>query len=172
QLESETTTIRAADCETRLMADGALLGQIALQLEHNGAVSWHFRLPEESQLLSCEVRGRPANPIIREGGQLELEIPAGGERTSAIKLTYTSRQPKFDPLRGRLALALPVTPLFIYKLNWRIALPDPYLVDAFEGNLAIPKGPVPPGVLQLEKQLIRGEQPQAEIFYIKNNPEK
>lgn len=166
QLESETTSVREANYETRLTADGSLLCELVLELEHRGATAWHFQLPERSELLNCEVSGRSANPIIRHTKSLELDVPANNGNASRIKLTYTAKLDKFDPLKGRVELLLPVTPLFIYQLNWKIALPAAYGVSAIEGNVASKAGNEP-GKLQLEKQLIRGEQPQLEIFYAK-----
>ena len=165
QLESETTVIRVAEAESRLTVDGALLSTVQIKLEHPAATLWLFSLPPESVLLSCDIQGRPANPLIRESGGLELEIPKSEKNVSEIRLSYTAKQDKLDPLKGRADLLLPVTPLFIYELKWRIRLPKGYSVDGLEGNVSARKS-TEVGVLELEKQLVRGETPRAEIFYI------
>lgn len=171
RLEVEPARIAAAVFETRVVPDGATLSTAKFTIKHRGAMRWRFSLPEGTELLSCELDGRPVNPLEPGTGMLELPIrkgasDAGAEQQSEVRISFTGRLERIAPIEGRLALVLPVTPTFIDELAWSVRLPDGYEATAFDGNVQ----PVPAkGALGFRKQLVRGEAAAVEIYYRKNS---
>ena len=96
--------------------------------------------------------------------------PAG--KTTQIDLSYTGHQPALAPVAGRVALSLPEINLFVQTLLWELQIPEEYELTALEGNVALAPAattPTPSGppVIRLRKDLLKGEQPNAELFYQK-----
>lgn len=168
RLEVDTARIPEARFQSRIEPDGARLCEAALSFQHRGPLRWRFSLPEDCELLSCQVDGRAENPIVLEDRQLELtmgdDLAPDADATSRVSLAYISRTDKLAPVEGRISDSLLRTSLFIQELSWTILLPDRYELTAFEGNVE----PVPgQHGLTFRKRLVRNEAPALEIYYRK-----
>ena len=167
---TDDAVIEEASWTTRLEADGALLTEGKITINHHGAGRFKLALPEGHRLLRCAIGSRSAAPVELAPGTLEIAWPGGGETTrSEIEIACTARQEAFHPVEGSCALALPRTPLFIRTTLWRIQLPDGYKAET-HGNLDRQK-PAPDdhsGTVCLRKSLCRDEQPAVSVFYDKS----
>ena len=169
RLETDTATVAVAEYRTRVVADGSLLCEARVKLQHRDEVGWQFRIPGDSQLLTCAVGGVATRPIIVEPGLLELPVPAapgGADAGTVLTFSYTARVEDFDPVRGDLEVELPSTPLFVETIDWQLTLPEGYEASAFEGNVEV----APEGnerTLHFQKSLARGDAPTVQIYYVK-----
>ena len=132
---------------------------------------WRVDMPADIELLSCTVAGKAVKPVSRESGVFEIALPAPNDAKSGstVELTYTGRIDALDPVGGRVALELPRTSLFIERIEWSVALPPRCEVIAVEGNATVSK-PASAGVVELRKDLCRGEKPAAGFFYQIGSP--
>lgn len=166
-LKPDNARISAAAYQTSLVPDGSLKCEALFKIEYRSTFSWRFRLPEGSTLLDCQMNSAPASPVVKTDGDLELSIPApansGNFNSLQISITYTARSSKFEPVEGKLTLALPSTQLFIEQLEWRLYLPDNYEATAFEGNVE-PAGEDNTAIV-FKKSLVRAETPNLEVYY-------
>ncbi len=166
-------TVEQSRFRTRLVADGALLCEGTVTVRHDGPQTVELTLPKEAQLLSCSVNAHDALPVDRGGGRIDLMLPVEpAGKTTQIDLSYTGHQPALAPVAGRIALALPEINLFVQTLLWELQIPEGYELTALEGNVALapavtaPASSGPP-MIRLCKDLLKGEQPNAELFYQK-----
>lgn len=166
-------TVEQSRFRTRLVADGALLCEGTVTVRHDGPQTLELTLPKETQLLSCSVNGHDALPVDRGGGRIDLALPVEPTgKTTQIDLSYTGHQPALAPVAGRVALALPEINLFVQTLLWELQIPEEYELTALEGNVALAQAAATatssgPPVIRLRKDLLKGEQPSAELFYQK-----
>jgi hypothetical protein len=171
-LRPDNARVLKAAYQTGLVPDGSLKCEARFKIEYRNAFPWRFHLPDGSVLLDCEINSNPANPVVKSGGELELAIPpsanSGTVSSVEVLISYTARGPKFEPVEGKLALALPSTPLFIEQLEWRLYLPENYEATAFEGNVEPCAGDN--ASIQFSKRLVRGDAPNLEIYYRKREP--
>ncbi len=169
QLETDTATVSLAEYQTRIVADGSLLCEARVKVQHRDRVGWKFEIPADSQLLTCSVAGVAARPVILESGGLEVPLAKVGEKGDAgtmVTFSYTAEIAEFDPVRGDFQVGLPTTPLFVERIDWQLALPDGYEASAFEGNVEVSPD-AKEGPLQFQKSLVRGAAPSVQIFYTK-----
>ena len=166
-LKPDNARILTASYQTGLVPDGSLKCEAGFKIEYRNAFSWRFRLPNGSALLDCQVNSNPTSPIVQADGGLELPIPApknsGNINSLEVLISYTARGPKFEPVEGKLSLALPSTQLFIERLEWRLYLPDNYEATAFEGN--VEPGSGSDAAIVFTKRLTRAETPNLEVYY-------
>lgn len=174
RLETAVATITKSEYTTKLVADGSVLTEAALEIEHDDSLRWSFTLPEKCDLLKCAVDGAPLKPISRENGVMEIPLDhRTGPKTvtSRVVFSFTSAKGKLNAVEGEVALELPLTPLFIQELNWSLQIPDTYEATGVEGNVefAASSGSTTEsaGVIRLTKKLCRNERPQAQLFYRK-----
>ncbi len=171
--------VSAVKAELRLVADGATQTTITYTIKHESPLAWQLELPDKVELLSCTVGGRPAHPIQRAKGGIELAIPQGDDAThrlTTVSLVYTAKSSALDPVSGKVTLELPRTPLFIEHLDWSISIPVGFEVSDVDGNLSMKKlaatGPADaaagsrdPGAVVLFKDFCRAERPSVALFY-------
>lgn len=171
-LRPDNARVLHAAYETGLVPDGSLKCEARFKIEYRNAFPWRFHLPDGSVLLDCQINSNPTNPVVKSGGELELAIPpaanSGTVSSVEVLISYTARSQKFEPVEGKLTLALPSTPLFIEQLEWRLYLPENYEATAFEGNVEPCTGDN--ASIQFSKRLVRGEAPNLEIYYRKREP--
>ena len=171
-LRPDNARVLKAAYQTGLVPDGSLKCEARFKIEYRNAFPWRFHLPDGSVLLDCQINSNPTNPVVKSGGELELAIPSsansGTVSSVEVLISYTARGPKFEPVEGKLALALPSTPLFIEQLEWRLYLPENYEATAFEGNVEPCVGGN--ASIQFSKRLVRGDAPNLEIYYRKREP--
>jgi hypothetical protein len=156
-----------------VVEDGGLLVTAEFHLQHESPLSWRVRLPAFDQLLTCQVNGHPVQPVHREPQELEFGLAAPADQTTRVTFSYAGRLPALDRVTGSMNLEMPATGLFIHKLDWMLTLPDLYETTALEGNVRIARSASTGGdqspdaghVLRLEKELVQGESPRAEIHY-------
>ncbi|MBK1854553.1 hypothetical protein JO972_06260 [Verrucomicrobiaceae bacterium 5K15] len=172
QIQAATATIKTALFKTQIVPDGSTLTEGALTISHRDPKLWSFTLPADSEILTCQIDGRAANPIVLSDGSLQLSLPAkqsASKATSEIKLSFTSKLEKVQPIRGKLSLALPATPLFIHEQHWLITLPEAYEASAVDGNLTFSNGKQSGRAITLVKRLCRNQAAQVDIFYRKQS---
>jgi hypothetical protein len=158
-------TIATALWKTRIEPDGSSLTEGNLAITYQRAQQLLLTLPREANLVSCTVEDRPVDPILH-GDALGIPLDArNGVRPADVRISYTLRVEKPDPLRGSLPMILPVTPLLIKGLSWDISLPAAYKAE-ISGNLERGDNTQEaPQTIHLRKNLCRGEQPSVRIFY-------
>jgi hypothetical protein len=171
-LRPDNARVLKAAYQTGLVPDGSLKCEARFKIEYRNGFPWRFHLPDGSVLLDCQINSNPASPVVKSGGELELAIPSaansGTVSSVEVLISYTGRGPKFEPVEGKLALALPSTPLFIEQLEWQLYLPENYETTAFEGNVEPCAGDN--ASIRFIKRLVRGDAPNLEIYYRKREP--
>jgi len=174
RLETAQATVSLAQLETRLVADGSMLVTADYTVQHSAPINWTIDLPSIDQILTCEINHQPVNPIRRGENQIEFRLasplPRENETSSTtVHVSYSLKSDPLDPVLGQIALELPLTELFIHRLDWVLSIPPGYEPTAVEGNVQL--SPAQTGtnatanLIRLEKELCRGERPAVEIFY-------
>jgi hypothetical protein len=174
RVETAQATVSLAQFETRLVADGSMLVTANYTVQHTAPINWTIDLPLIDQILTCEINQQPSNPIRRGENQIEFRLappdPSENETPSTkVLVSYSIKADVLDRVSGKVALELPLTELFIHRLDWVLALPAGYEPTAVEGNVEI--APAQTGSsaaanhIHLEKELCRGERPAVEIHY-------
>lgn len=168
-VEPAQAFVEIAASRMRVVVDGSLLNEISYAIHNENAIAWRLQLPKGSELIACRINGKNTNPINAGENTIQLTLPApSGRQTSEVELSHTSRKPAFKPVSGQLALELPQTVLLIHTLNWELRIPAAYELTALEGNVETSPGHgAAEGVIQLHKELCKGEAPAAQIFYEK-----
>jgi hypothetical protein len=170
--------VTESKCGLRLVADGSLQSTTTYAIRHSAPLVWRLELPANVQLLSCTVAGRPARPVQREPGVIELSLSAPDESAkgvTTVALVYTARSKALDPVAGEIALELPRTELFIERLEWSIEIPDPFEITAFDGNLSVAaksEDKTDARQLALRKDFCRAERPAVALFYQRHTLQK
>ncbi|MGB8354245.1 MAG: hypothetical protein WCD79_10185 [Chthoniobacteraceae bacterium] len=162
-VKTSPAVIESEQASMRVVADGALLNEVAYKIRHEGLLAWKVELPADSQLLTCTVKGHAVNPIDRGAGIIEIDL--NGEQ-SEVQFSYTGRKPKFQPVSGKLEVELPKTDLLISRIDWELRIPANYELTAMEGNVEDAPGGSQ-GVIKLCKELCKDDQPTAQLFYQK-----
>jgi hypothetical protein len=174
RLATAQATVSLAAFETRLVTDGSTLVTADYTVQHAAPITWKLELPSVDEILACTIDGRDASPVRRGENEIEFRLatPAAVENTSpstTVRLSYSLKTDPLDPVSGRVALELPLTGLFIHRLDWALSIPEGYEPTAVEGNVRISTGspgkPSGPHLIHLEKELCHGERPAVEIHY-------
>lgn len=174
RLATAQATVSLAAFETRLVSDGSTLVTADYTVQHAAPITWKLELPSVDEILACTIDGRDASPVRRGENEIEFRLatPApveGANPATAVRLSYSLKTDPLDPVSGRVALELPLTGLFIHRLDWILSIPEGYEPTAVEGNVRIsarsPGKPSGPHLLHLEKELCHGERPAVEIHY-------
>ncbi len=167
RLKTSEATVSVANYVTQLVAEGGMLHQASITVEHSGSASYRFSLPENSKLLSCSVNDQGTYPLLQNDGVLELKLqkPPAGSSSTKLHYTYTTSGDKLNPVEGKANLDLPLTPLFIHRLSWQVQLPSEYEATALEGNVVIEEGGDSGRSIRLGKQICHGETPYAALYY-------
>ena len=167
-------TVEQSRFRTRLVADGALLSEGTVTVRHDGPQTVELTLPKEAQLLSCSVKAHDALPVDRGGGPHRPDAARRSRRKTHAGRPVLHGPPARPGAGGGSdrALALPETNLFVQTLLWELQIPEGYELTALEGNVALaPAVTAPaangPPMIRLRKDLLKGEQPNAELFYQK-----
>ncbi|BDS08954.1 hypothetical protein NT6N_39940 [Oceaniferula spumae] len=172
QIQTATATIESALFKTQIVPDGSTLTEGALTISHRDPKLWTFTLPENSEILTCQIDGNSTNPIVLSDGSLQLSLPAkqaDKKPNSVVKLSFTSKLEKIQPLSGKLSIALPLTPVFIHEMHWMINLPNAYEASALDGNLTLSSNKQGGQAITLVKRLCRNQAAHVDIFYRKKN---
>ena len=170
--------VTEAKCQLQLVGDGAQRTSATYAVRHQAPLALRLELPAEVEILSCAVNGRPARPVQREKGAIEVALPALGDQAKGltqVALVYTAKTKPLDPVSGQVALELPRTPLFIERLDWSIALPDIFEISAAQGNVEITQtanANSASSTINLSKNLCRAERPGVELFYQRHGLER
>lgn len=174
RLETARATISLAAFETRLVNDGSTLVTADYTVQHATPITWKLELPSVDEILACTINGAEASPVRRGENEIEFRlatpVPAEGAPPSTkVRLSYSLKTDPLDPVSGRIALELPLTGLFIHRLDWDLSIPEGYEPTAVEGNVRLSAGssdkPSAPHLIRLEKELCHGEKPAVEVHY-------
>ncbi len=172
QIQTATATIESAVFKTQIVPDGSTLTEGTLTISHRDPKLWTFTLPEGSEILTCQIDESSTNPIVLSDGSLQLSLPskqADSQASSTVKISFTSKLEKIDPLSGKLSIALPLTPVFIHEMLWSIDLPSAYEASALDGNLTFSGEENDSHSIKLVKRLCRNQAAHVDIFYRKKN---
>ncbi|QIF05614.1 hypothetical protein [Roseimicrobium sp. ORNL1] len=172
RVDTASAVITKSTCVTKLVADGSVLSETKVEIEHQQPERWVVKLPEKSTLLKCSVNNTPVNPIVRADGALEVPLASNGK--SEVQLSYTEVKGKLDAVEGQSALELVQTPLFIHEVLWNVEIPEGYEAVGAEGNVEFATDTSASGnasTLSLIKKLCRNERPQIALFYRKRGLE-
>ena len=162
-------TVKLAQYQSRIVADGSTITEATLDIEHEGTPRFAIDLPADCALLKCALNGRSVKPISGEGQRLEFPLPAQEDKSASTQLaiSFTAAKGKLDPVSGKLGAELPLTPWFIHAIEWSIALPEGYRISAIDGNLDYGQATQAEHQVSLRKSLCRGEAPKVDLFYEK-----
>ena len=171
-IHTARATVEESRFHTRLVADGALLSEGLLNVRHDGPTTLTLTLPADTQLLSCSVNSQDTLPVDRGQGRIDLNLPGGDAgKATRVALSYTGRLPALAPVSGQVALSLPETDLFVQTMLWDLQIPDEYELTALEGNVSLTPSTSStandPPLIHLRKDLLKGERPNAGLFYQK-----
>jgi len=171
RMKTSVATVSMANYATQLVAEGGMLHQAVITVEHGASASYRFSLPDGAKLLSCSVNKISTYPLLLNDGGLELKLPQPHTGSSSTKLSYsyTTNGDKLNPVEGKANLALPLTPLFIHRLSWQVQLPTEYQATALEGNVVIEEGGSNGRPIRLGKQICHGEVPYAALYYTRRD---
>ncbi len=171
RVQTSDATIPVASYTTQLVAEGGMLHQASITVKHETATPYPFTLPEGAKLLACSVDKRNAEPVLQNDGSLLLSLPKPqkGSANTQLSYTYTTRGDAFDPVEGKADLELPLTPLFIHRVNWLVTLPQEFQAVALEGNVVIEEGGSRAGPVRLAKQICHEEAPYASLYYTRRD---
>jgi hypothetical protein len=171
RLKTSEATISLAEYRTNVVAEGGMLHKSQVTIEHRSQARYDFTLPDDGKLLSCAVNGRPVDPLIEGEGHLAVILPKvkTAETKTVVNYVYTTKGTPLNPVEGRVKLELPHTPLFIYKVQWIVQLPDDYQATALEGNVVIDAGGEAGKPIYLSKQICDDEVPQADLYYTRKD---
>lgn len=164
--------VREADSEMRVVTDGAFLNKMKWRIRHQAPLVWSVDLPEDCQIVSSSVGGNPASPSRVNAKTIEFRIPPPNSTGETIvEASYTGKANTFDPVRGQISLTLPVTPLLVESLQWKLSFPPAYEIVAAQGNVDFLPGSSA-GKICLGKELCRNEAPGVLLFYQKSESKK
>ncbi len=173
QIQTETAIIQNAVFRTQIVADGSTLSNGQIVVNHRSAEPITLKLPADSSILTCNIAGSLASPVLLSDGSLQLHLPSKTKsdgQVTKVNISFTSKLEEIEPIEGKLALLLPSTKHFIHELEWYITMPSAYEVTALEGNLEFsPKQTKEPHTILLTKQLSRDQAAKTDIFYRKKN---
>lgn len=161
--ETSAGMIAQADWTIGIEPEGAMIATGTMVVSHKSPYDVIWEIPKGMQLLSCELNHADVPPNRLNDGRLSIHL-TGNSEEAKLKLVFTERSAALDPLEGTLALALPTTPSFIARLDWKIQLPDGYQAES-AGNLSRIPTKSTPSLLHLRKNLCRNETPQVQLFY-------
>lgn len=165
ELVAMPSVVTAAASEMRVVSDGTFFNATIWKIRHNTAAVWKIQLGPETQVVSCQVDGRPSAPVLAPDNTIEIRLPEKDSET-LVALAYTGKTSPFAPVRGDFSVTLPSTDLLVEKVDWELTLPAAFVPVAVEGNTEFLPGKVP-NELRLRKELCRGEAPLARVFYEK-----
>ena len=169
RIETQSATIPLAKFSTRVVTGGSTLTSATISVAHES--TWTLGLDKlltpGSRLISCEIDSKKATPIRNGESGLLLHLPAPEKpgSPSTVTFAFSSSTTPFDPVSGRLDLALPATPTLIETIDWEITLPTGYEPTAVQGNLTFSETANSKSALHLQKSLTRDQQPATEIYY-------
>ncbi len=161
------SVIPSASFRTRLVADGAVLVEASYQIAHEGHSHWEVTLPEDASLLTATVNGDGRQPH-QEESLLSFPLTSSATKESKVTFSYTQKLDALDPITGKLRMELPLTALFIDRLQWALTIPQGYEIEATEGNVSHDRtqgATSPSSTLHLLKELCRDERPGIDLYY-------
>lgn len=171
RVKTASATVQTAEYMTELVADGGMLHQAEITIEHAEAAEYAFQLPEGGKLLSCTLNGQSTEPLLAEDGGLIFNLPKVGGQQGRTKVGYvfTTQGTKMNPVEGQAQLELPRTSLFTHRLIWQVQLPSEYQATALEGNVVIDAGGAYGETVRLSKQIYDDESPVASLYYTRRD---
>lgn len=171
RMQTSDATVTLAHYATQLVVEGSMLHQATITVAHDALAPYRFSLPEGAKLLACTVSDRKAEPLLQSDGGLVLNLPkpSNGDSNTKLSYTYTTHGDKLNPVEGKADLVLPLTTLFIHRLNWLVSIPPEYQATALEGNVTIEEGGGENRPIRLAKQLCHGESPYASLYYTRRD---
>jgi len=130
--------------------------------QHDGALTWQLELPPSCEVLRCTANGRAATPVARDDSSIELALTPDAESKSQVEIAYTHRSTALEPIEGSTILTLPLTPLFIHKLDWKLEIPEIFVIHAVDGNVEVSglSSSSDGHTVLLTKSLCQGEAPR------------
>jgi len=166
-------TIREAHFETQLEKNGQTLNRATFVIEHESALTWQLKLPPGCEVLRCTANDRATKPVARDDSSIEMALTPV-ESKSRVEISYTHRGTALEPIEGSTILTLPQTPLFIHKLDWKLEIPEVFVIHAVDGNVEVSSQAAPSDghTVLLTKALCQGESPSVEVFYNRRSSDK
>lgn len=162
-LATPVVTCPVLDAKTRLVADGDSVSELTYTLRHEPGVAARMVLPKGASLLSCRVANQPAQAVREADGSLRIRL-SGADRETMLSISYHQKGAVWDPLRGACSIQLPLASLMVERILWKVAFPERFELEAFEGNVA---SAGVDGSIVFQKELCNEEAPFAELFYKK-----
>jgi hypothetical protein len=120
---------------TLVSAEGRTLTELTLTVRNHAQPFLKVALPGGSTLLSAEVAGEAAKPVMGDDGTRVPLLRPGARPTGPYSVSFVYVHPG-SPFakRGEAAFALPRLDLPMSVVEWELFLPERYKVSGFEGN--------------------------------------
>jgi hypothetical protein len=138
-----------ASATTLVTTEGRALTEVVLWIRNRAQPFMKVTLPAGATMLSVEVAGEAAKPVLGSDGTRVPLLRTGFRPDGAYRVSfvYLNAGEAFAK-RGDTALALPSFDVPVSILNWELFLPDQYSAKPIGGNV-IPARllPVPAGVV-------------------------
>jgi hypothetical protein len=128
-----------ATATTLISSEGRALTEIRLQVRNRAQPFVRVTLPEGATIVSAEVGGESAKPVIGSDGTRMPLLRPGYRPTGSYSVSYVYLHAG-QPLarRGDLQMALPRMDIPIELLEWEMFVPERYRVQLVDGNV-LPK---------------------------------
>jgi hypothetical protein len=128
-----------ATATTLITSEGRALTEIRLQVRNRAQPFVRITLPEGATIVSAEVGGESAKPVIGSDGTRMPLLRPGYRPTGSYSVSYVYLHAG-QPLarKGDLQMALPRMDIPIELLEWEMFVPERYRVQLVDGNV-LPK---------------------------------
>ncbi|MBW2263441.1 MAG: hypothetical protein JRG91_15860 [Deltaproteobacteria bacterium] len=131
-------TVDVADFTTLVTADGKVLTRVVLSMRNNMKQFLKAKLPEDSEVWSSFVAGKPVKPGQDDEGRILIPLakstPGMSSENFPVELIYLTRAKPLG-IKGKGGITLCTVDLPITHLQWSLFLPDKYKYKKFDGNV-------------------------------------
>src|SRR5262249_48684305 len=121
---------------TLVTSEGRTLTEISLQVQNRAQPFLKVMLPPGATMVSVDVAGRPAKPVLAPDGTRVPLLRPGFRPTGPynVSFVYLHAGSPFAK-KGERDMTLPKMDLPVQVLEWELFVPDSYSVRAIDGNV-------------------------------------
>ena len=121
---------------TLITAEGRALTEVALHVRNRAQAFLKVTLPPGGTIVSVEVAGEAAKPVVGADGTRVPLLRPGFRPTGVYPVSYVYLHAGAPFARkGELQMALPRMDIPVGLVEWEMFVPDRYVVEAFDGNV-------------------------------------
>jgi hypothetical protein len=121
---------------TLITAEGRALTEVVLHVRNRAQAFLKVTLPPGGTIVSVEVAGEAAKPVVGADGTRVPLLRPGFRPTGVYPVSYVYLHAGAPFARkGELQMALPRMDIPVGLVEWEMFVPDRYVVQAFDGNV-------------------------------------